>query len=202
MAEWAGHSRMRADGRWMLRRITLAVEGGLLLLAIALGLLFGAPFWAGASFHAGALLWGATAGLLLLGLALLLLEIPSRFSAAIRRDIDPMMGIFRQATPFDLLAISILAGVGEEAFFRGLLQQAVAGPAGDIAAVLAVSALFGLAHFLSPAYALFAAILSIPFGVLYVQSGNIVVPMVAHAVYDYAALHYGLRHWNGRSSPA
>ena len=202
MPEWAVHSRMRADTRWMLRRVTLAVEGGLLMLAIALGLLSGTYFWAGASIHAGALLLGAAAGLLLLGAVIVVLEIPSRFSAAIGRDVDPMMGIFRRATRLDLIAISVLAGAGEEAFFRGFLQQALAGLSGDIIAILAVSALFGLAHFLSPAYVVFATMLSIPLGVLYAQSGNIVVPMVAHAVYDYVALNYGLHRWNGRRSPA
>lgn len=195
MADWAEHSRARGSQRQMLLRITLAVEGGLLAAAAIAGVLFGAPFWSGAAFHAGALFQGTVAGLLLLGLVLTLLEIPSPFSAAIRRDIEPMMGVFRAARHRDLLLIAVLAGAGEEAFFRGFLQQAAAGPLGDVMALLIVSALFGLAHCLSPSYALFAGLLSMPFGIMYTYTGNIVVPMVAHAVYDYAALVYAVQFW-------
>ena len=40
---------------------------------------------------------------------------------------------------------------------------------------------------------MFAGVLGVAFGLLYAWSGNIAVPMIAHAAYDFAALLYAVR---------
>ena len=180
--------------RATLLKLTIAVEGGLLAAAVLLGWGLGEHFWIDATVSAGAIVTGAALGLVLLALAVVAVDGPFPVTSGIRRDIDRMMGIFRDASMVDLLLISILAGMGEEAFFRGFLQAAAAGQIGVPAAVILVSLCFGALHWISPGYAAFAAILGLAFGILYLYTENIVVPMVAHAGYDFAALVYGLRY--------
>lgn len=194
MNDWAASQPMPPVSRAALLRLTIATEGGLLAAALALGWLVGAPFWAEASAGPLALVHGVAAGLALFALAMGLLELPTRFAATVQRDVDRLKGAFQEATFVDLALISVLAGAGEEAFFRGFLQTAAAGYVGLPVAILAVSVAFGAAHLISPAYATFTAILSVLFGVLYVWSGNIVVPMIAHAAYDLVALLYAMRY--------
>ena len=57
-------------------------------------------------------------------------------------------------------------------------------------AVLVTSTLFGLAHLVTPTYAVLAGLIGIYFGVLAVVTDSLLVPIVAHALYDYAALTY------------
>jgi membrane protease YdiL (CAAX protease family) len=95
-----------------------------------------------------------------------------------------------------LTAIACLAGVCEEALFRGAIQGGLSGTTGSAAALLLASALFGLCHAVNPAYALAATLLGIWLGGLFVLTGNLLAPMVTHAVYDFAALLWLVRwHW-------
>ncbi len=75
--------------------------------------------------------------------------------------------------------------VAEEMFFRGLLQTALAGVLrSQWFAVVFSGILFGLAHSsqpqVVPAIALFGMIL----GIIYVRSGSLVGPILAHAVFN------------------
>jgi membrane protease YdiL (CAAX protease family) len=53
-----------------------------------------------------------------------------------------------------------------------------------------VSVLFGIMHWISRAYAVFATILGFYLGWLWIASGNLLVPIVAHGLYDFVALVY------------
>jgi membrane protease YdiL (CAAX protease family) len=90
-----------------------------------------------------------------------------------------------------------VAGLGEELLFRGLVQAGLArlisGPAGIWIALLAASLLFGVFHWLSTTYALLAAAAGLYFGWLLIATGSLWPPVVAHALYDFAALWYLLR---------
>jgi hypothetical protein len=55
-----------------------------------------------------------------------------------------------------------------------------------ILAVLLVSALFGAFHLL-------AALIGAYLGLLWIWTGNLLTPMITHAVYDFAALVYFFR---------
>jgi membrane protease YdiL (CAAX protease family) len=90
----------------------------------------------------------------------------------------------------DLFGISVLAGVGEEALFRGLVQDTLAAwmPLG-VALALA-SLLFGLLHAVTPTYAVLATLMGAYLGGLYLWTGGLLAPMVTHGVYDFAVLLY------------
>ena len=81
-----------------------------------------------------------------------------------------------------LILISVFSGVGEEAFFRGALQQEF----GLVVASLA----FGLAH-VGPdrrylIWTVWAILAGFLFGALYEVTGGLLAPMVAHALHNAA----------------
>ena len=92
------------------------------------------------------------------------------------------------------LALGIAAGLGEEMLFRGVLQDQLGIRMGNnIFAVGISSIIFGLLHAVTPLYALLAGLASIFFGWIYIVTGNLAVPIVTHAFYDWVALLYA--HW-------
>ncbi len=83
-----------------------------------------------------------------------------------------------------LVLVSIFSGVGEEAFFRGALQQ-------EFGLVLA-SLLFGLAH-IGPdrrylVWTTWAVLAGFVFGFLYDASGGLLAPILAHTAHNAATL--------------
>jgi membrane protease YdiL (CAAX protease family) len=64
---------------------------------------------------------------------------------------------------------------------------------GDWMALVAVAVLFGMVHALNVGYALLATLMGLYLGWLWMATGNLMVPIVAHAVYDFLALLYILR---------
>ena len=83
-----------------------------------------------------------------------------------------------------LVLVSIFSGVGEEAFFRGAVQQ-------EFGLVVA-SVLFGLAH-VGPdrrylVWTAWAVLAGFVFGVLYEVSAGLLAPMLAHSAHNAATL--------------
>jgi hypothetical protein len=81
--------------------------------------------------------------------------------------------------------IGIAAGIGEEWFFRGVLQPVVG--------LTASSLLFGLAHVGSSKmvpFGLWATAMGFVLGGLAIVTGGLLAPIVAHGVYDIVALEY------------
>ena len=90
--------------------------------------------------------------------------------------------VFSGCTFIDLLIISLLAGLGEEFLFRGIMQTKLG--------IIAASIIFGLFHAVSPAYVIAATIMGFYIGAFYHMSGGLLVPVQIHFVYDLAALVY------------
>ena len=86
--------------------------------------------------------------------------------------------------------VSLGAGIGEEALFRGGVQTL----AGDhIAAPLAIAfaaALFAVVHFAKPTVAAIIFAIGAVFGCVYWITGSLLAVMLAHALYDVFALWY------------
>jgi membrane protease YdiL (CAAX protease family) len=154
-----------------------------------------------------AILLGVLAVLPLLGLLAACVCLPWRPVREVRRVIDDIIvPMFKNCTWSEMAAISLLAGVGEELLFRGVLQAAMAewtgdflrhSPsgkmAGDFIALAVVAIVFGLLHAVNAAYAVLATLMGLYLGWLWMATGNLAVPIVAHAVYDFLALAYILR---------
>jgi uncharacterized protein len=101
--------------------------------------------------------------------------------------------VFSKWSILQLLAISLIAGISEEAFFRGAIQGSLADRVGMVLALVLASAAFGACHLLTWTYAIIAALIGLYLGLLWVWTGNLLTPMINHALYDFAALVYFLR---------
>jgi membrane protease YdiL (CAAX protease family) len=182
--------------------IAAVFEGGLAILAVVVGLLVGhSPLtgiqWSREALPANglAVLWGALAALPMLVGLLLLDQLPLRPFVRLQRYMRRLVApLFSEATIVELALISLIAGIGEELLFRGLIQDGLAvwisGPTGVCIGLAVGSALFGLAHALTRTYAVLAAVVGLYLGVLLLLTGNVLAPVTAHAVYDFAALVY------------
>ncbi len=169
--------------------MAMAFEGGLCLLAMALGWLLAVSWWDRLTIDASDVAWGiAATGPMLLGM---LVVRRSRWRPFVRLNaVTEHLAdeLFAGATVVDLAIVSLLAGVGEELLFRGVLQAWLSAPIGPVAAVLLASALFGMAHWITKTYALLAILIGVYLGWLFLHFDNLLVPIVAHGLYDFVAL--------------
>ena len=118
------------------------------------------------------------------------LHVFSRHEQLMESLLPPLFGNW---SVLQLLVISVIAGISEEAFFRGAIQGSLADHVNVILAVVLASALFGAFHLLTWTYAIIAAFIGAYLGLLWIWTGNLLTPMITHAVYDFAALMYFLR---------
>ncbi|WP_018144209.1 MULTISPECIES: CPBP family intramembrane glutamic endopeptidase [unclassified Thioalkalivibrio] len=101
--------------------------------------------------------------------------------------------LFRHALPGAVLLIAILAGVGEELLVRGVLQGWLTERWSPEWAIVAAAIVFGLAHSISRLYFVFATVIGLYLGLLYHLTGNLLVVIVTHALYDWIVIHWYLR---------
>ncbi len=175
--------------------IAVLFEGGLIVLAWGLGRLLDTPFGEQTFVTGPAIGLGVAATMpLFLGLYWTIRSswpVLARLRRVIEEQVVPL---FTGCTVWGIATISILAGVGEEALFRGVMQTNLAGLLGVVPALLVTSLLFGLVHFVTSTYAVMAGIIGLYLGVISIWSGNLFAPMVIHALYDFVALMYLARY--------
>jgi uncharacterized protein len=176
-------------------RLAVVFEGGLVLVALALGLVFRIDPFADFRLERGAVWLGVAAALP----PFLLLWVTDcfKFSALerIKRLVLELLGPSLVACRwYELVLVAALAGFGEELIFRGVVQRLFErwlafGGSGQIAGLIASNVIFGLLHLVTPTYAVLAAAMGIYFGVLLdaTHPPNLVAPMLAHGLYDYLA---------------
>lgn len=138
-----------------------------------------------------AILLGLTLGGALIAAAYLGFKIFPRISERFVRMQSKTYGFLgdRLSLPMIVL-ISIGAGVGEEALFRGGLQTLLIDYLGPLAGILIASALFAVVHLSKPPIMGIIFAIGLLFGTIYYATGSLVLVMIAHAVYDVFALHY------------
>ena len=177
--------------RKKLLLISFAVEGGIFLLGFVLVNYSQIQPWTGFSLS-----WSATGYTLLLSFPLLVAlyismqsswEPLSRFRTELEEKIQP---IFTECKLIDLAMIAFLAGTGEELFFRGWLQGVLTTKFSVWLGILIASLIFGLLHYLSTTYAIYAFLTGIYLGLIYQASENLYIVMAIHALYDFIALMY------------
>jgi membrane protease YdiL (CAAX protease family) len=174
--------------------LAVAIEGGLLAAAELLGWLFSQPPLTLVQWNLEGVLWGVAATVPMVLAFLAMLRWPVGPIGRIKRITEELLvPLLIPCTVTDLLGISVLAGLGEELMFRGVLLDLLRGWFGIWAAVVLTSALFGAMHALTLTYALFAAGMGAFMAGLWLWTGNLLVPIVAHALYDFLALLYLLR---------
>lgn len=173
-------------------------EGSLVAVAIILGWVFGIRPLASLSFSAIDAAIGLGATLPLLGLLAFCLKCPwpefRRIDEILEERLVPM---FRECQLVQLAILAGLAGLGEEMLFRGIvqagIQSAIGGTHGLWVGLIASAVLFGLLHLITPTYAILAGLIGLYLGGLWLLTGNLLAPIISHAVYDFLALVYMVR---------
>jgi len=168
------------------------VEGGFAVLGVSLGGIFGLPILPQIACTWQGFVLGILAAAPLLAAVLLVMLLPLRPIRELGRlTMEVIAPLMRAFSIWELAIISLLAGVGEEILFRGFVQQILLKvPLAPWIAVGLASLLFGLAHPLSVAYVVVAAGIGAYLGWLLLATDNLLVPILAHATYDFAALLY------------
>lgn len=169
-----------SDRRRFLRLAGL-VEGGTILLALVLARLAGLDPWSHVVWT-----WPAVGIGLLATAPIFLVYAFARETRTVAVEvIGPALSLCRW---YDLIGLALLAGVGEELLFRGVLQPWLSQPSPWIGFV-AANVLFGLVHAVTPAYALIAGGLGMYLSLVafLVPGGNLLSAIIAHGLYDYIA---------------
>jgi membrane protease YdiL (CAAX protease family) len=176
-------------GRDAVLVLAVLVEGGLAPLALGVGWLLGRHPLTGFAWTARDAAIGVAATLPLLAFFLAALRWPVGPLARIQRfweaEIEPVL---EPCTWSDLALIALAAGVGEEMFFRGVIQAIAAQRLGPWAGLAAASAVFGLLHPITSAYIVIAALMGAYLGAVWIANGNLLTVIVSHALYDFLAL--------------
>ncbi len=114
------------------------------------------------------------------------------WSPAGRRLAAELAELIRGVSTGQALVLAAVSGLAEEAFFRGALQPRVGW--------LLASVAFGLAHFHPRpglrVWSLASALAGLGFGWLFIASGDLAAPALAHALVNAVNLR-----WLGRSAP-
>lgn len=122
-----------------------------------------------------------------------ILERTTEWARVLGEEFHKILG---RLTPAQALIFALSSGVAEEVFFRGFLQQALSDLVfggefgGWVAGLIVASLVFGLIHvgpdrkkFLP--WTIMALVLGVFFGLLYLYTGNILAPVVAHITINF-----------------
>ena len=176
----------------------VVVEGGIGVLAVALGSLFRHPPVDAISWNLHDASIGGIAVLPLVIVVWLCIRSGWKpFQDMLRLVDEVVLPLFQPCRIWELAAIAALAGLGEEMLFRGVIQNVVADqfvePLGTAVGWIAAALVFGLLHWVTPTYAVLASVIGLYLGWLWIATGNLLVPAVVHALYDFWALIYLVR---------
>lgn len=167
------------------------MEGGVLVLALLLARPLGVPLrtlWSGGIPEVAL---GVAAAMPMMAGFMLLLHwdlAPLRELRGMIRD--RFVPLFRSCRVIDLVVLSALAGIGEEALFRGVLQTGLAPWLTPWGAIAVATMLFAAAHWVNATYAALAGIFGLYLGVLFHFTGDLSSVTIAHGLYDLMALLY------------
>jgi membrane protease YdiL (CAAX protease family) len=196
----------------MITAVALITEGGLVVIAVLIGRWFGHNPLIGVGWTRDALgpnllavLVGAVASLPMLGGLFIIDRWTPSYLVPLKRSVErEVVPLFANSSVGEFAIISLAAGLGEELFFRGLLQAGLADylptPWSLPVSIFVVSAAFGMCHWLNREYAIVATAIGVYLGILVVLAGNLLAPITAHALYDFVALWYLVL--GKRASPA
>lgn len=189
MSKAPGDPEGKSAPRPALLRLALVFYGLLLAAALGWGALAGRSlFYTGPAAAArGVEPWNDVGlGLLAGGVVVLLSRQLTRHTLWGQRLAFVLGSLLGQLSVAECVLLAALSGVAEEAFFRGALQPQVG--------LVAASLLFGLAHFaprreLLP-WTAFSVAAGFLLGTLFDATGNLVAPVLAHALINAVNLRF------------
>ncbi len=182
-------------------------EGGLGLIGVLCAYLFGIDLWGQVHWHQLDDIFLGIGLSVFLFVFFLILNQYSNFSFIQNTKDkleDVLISFFSDFQTVHILLIALLSGCGEEILFRGFLQQVLQsnyfGSDNIWLGIFLSNMLFGLAHWLSPFYALYAGVLGLILGVVMVYSDNLLTPILIHTTYNFLVLYYLLKYrWKVRN---
>jgi membrane protease YdiL (CAAX protease family) len=173
--------------------VAVLFEGSLIGVAGALGWWFEIDPLGRLAWDVAGLFWGLAATLPMIGLFLAANRYPLGPLRKIKQFLHEALGPSLAACRwYDLLLVAGVAGFGEELLFRGVLQPLMNNFWSNV--------VFGLVHFITPAYALLAGMIGGYLGWLLNHSGNVLAPIVAHGLYDFLAFVVVAREYRQETS--
>ena len=182
----------RQDSSVFWRAIFL--EGSLLVIAWPLAWCLGVPLFADFQWEAKSGWIGLVSVLPMLAFLGWILRSEHPLFAEIRNCCDSLVWqCFRKESCFSIALLSAVAGVGEEVLFRAVLQGGLSVHTAPVVGVLAASFLFAACHALTKGYFAASFCIGIYLSGVWQAAGNLLAPIVAHAVYDFLAIWCFLR---------
>ncbi|MFQ5932792.1 MAG: lysostaphin resistance A-like protein [Nitrospiraceae bacterium] len=171
--------------------LAIVFEGGLVVLAWGLGWLLEYPPFEQVHLRWQAVAWGVVATCPpLLAMLWCTRSQWGPFPRLVREVEETLVPPFAGRSHLDFALISLFAGFGEEALFRGVIQTTLADSFNPWVALAVASTLFGLGHLITPTYAVLAGLLGLYLGVLSMAYENLLLVIVVHTLYDFVALMY------------
>ncbi len=175
--------------------MAVLVEGGLALVAALLAWLLGVrlrdQFPSASQPLAVAAARGVVVALPMLSLFWILVRSQRPTLRHLRQQVEWLVReMFPAGSAAQFGLVALLAGVGEELLFRGVVQTKLSEWTTPAAGLILASLLFGAAHALSKLYFVLATVIGLYLGWFAQHYGELVTPIVAHALYDFLALVY------------
>jgi uncharacterized protein len=181
-------------GHHVLFLISVFFETGLAPFSLMLGWLMGHPPLEHFVWSLKDAVWGIVAAMPLIALFLAILRWPVGPLAAVKEFCEQeVLPLFRDSNWSELALISLSAGVGEEMFFRGVLQASLTDWLGIGPGLALASILFGVLHPISISYIIYATFTGLCLGAIWMYNGNLLTVMVTHTIHDFVALAYLIR---------
>ncbi|WP_018861494.1 CPBP family intramembrane glutamic endopeptidase [Thioalkalivibrio sp. ALJ3] len=171
--------------------VGLMFQAALIPLALLLAALAGIPLGEHLHWDPDHVLIGLIAVLPMLAMLGLVAHFGGTAYDTLSSQVREFIGrLFGNAWPGAILLISLLAGLGEELLVRGVLQTWLDTrmPAG--LAIVIAAVVFGLAHAITRLYFVFATAIGLYLGLLYYLTGNLLVVVITHALYDWIVIHW------------
>ena len=166
--------------------LALIVEGGAFIVAVVLARVWGIALFPLTEAPLRDMVIGtaaATVPFLLFIFALSEAGKAIPLLGSVRKIIQERISpLFASATLVDIFLISLGAGIAEELLFRGVIQAK--------GGIVAASILFGVLHWVTPAYALLATVIGFYIGLVYHFGHSLLIPVQLHCIYDFGALIY------------
>ena len=194
-----GNTPLGFSPAMMMTFVAVQVEGGLAVLAIVIAYFAGIPLremimiaFEPKEFPT-TFLFGILGVLPMILFCRLVYQLPGKAVEFTRRFMKSVYHDFiRHCSVLQLFLIALMSGIGEELLFRGVLQTMFTHwfggeTQGLIFGVLLTSILFGLVHPINKLYVVLCFVIGVYLGLIFVWSGNLVVPIILHAAYNFVA---------------
>ncbi|MFU8787383.1 MAG: lysostaphin resistance A-like protein [Methylobacter sp.] len=165
-------------------------ELSLILVAIVFGWLVNIDPFANLHFSESVVIYGLIGTAPLFFLYLVLQQLPLKSAIKIRDILFQTLGAALQRYHWaDLLVLAAVAGISEEILFRGVVQPWIEVSWGMAAGLIATNVIFGLAHAVTPLYAILATLVGIYLSLSMDYDGNrnLFLPIIIHGLYDFLA---------------